>query len=249
MAKKDTFLYDLNSLVSTYNIDNIYEQYKRFEFLEKLSNYVSIKNSTFLEFGSATGQMTEILEKDASRIVAVDGSSDFIKIAKEKVKGSTKVSFQKSYFEDFSTNESFDCVILHHILEHIADPGSFLARICSYINSNCIIAITVPNSHAMSRQLSVKMNLLPSIYSLSENDTSHGHMRVYDWQTLEKQVEKSGLTIVGRHGLSFKLFSDKQNIEMLNSKIIGEEQIKGLWKLADEYPQFSGAIMIVAKIR
>jgi hypothetical protein len=36
---------------------------------------------------------------------------------------------------------------------------------------------------------------------------------------------------------------------MLNANIIAEEQIKGLWQLADELPSFAGAIMIVAKKR
>ena len=59
--KNEKIVYDLNTLVNTYNIDNIYEQYKRFEFLEKLNYYIDLKKSTVLEFGPATGQMTEIL--------------------------------------------------------------------------------------------------------------------------------------------------------------------------------------------
>ena len=31
---------DLNALVDTYDIDNVYEDYKRAEFLSKISNYV-----------------------------------------------------------------------------------------------------------------------------------------------------------------------------------------------------------------
>lgn len=91
------------------------------------------------------------------------------------------------------------------------------------------------------------MGLLNSIYDLTENDKQHGHFRVYNWKILEEQITESGFSIIGKHGLAFKLFSDKQNIEILNAKIIGEEQIKGLWQLADELSDFAGAIMIVAK--
>lgn len=239
--------YDLNALIGTYNINNDYEQYKRFEFLEKLGHYFDLKNANVLEFGSASGQMTEILSKSCKKIIAVDGSSDFIEIAKQQVKNARNVEFRESYFEDFKTSEKFDCLIMHHILEHIENPVSLLANIKSFLKHDGFFAISVPNAHALSRQLAVKMGLLSSVYELTDNDKHHGHYRVYDWQMLENEIIDSGLKIVGRHGLSFKLFSDKQNIEMLNTKIIGEDQIKGLWKLGDELPNVAGAIMIVAK--
>jgi SAM-dependent methyltransferase len=238
--------YDLNALVKTYNIDNIYEYYKRFEFLVKLNNYINLKESTILEFGPATGQMTEILSNQTKKVVAVDGSSEFIKIAKERVKDAKNVTFYESYFEDFEINEKFDCLIFYHILEHVNYPIKILSNASKFLNKNGIIAITVPNAYALSRQLAVKMGLLSSVFELSENDILHGHVRIYDWSLLETHIRNSGYRIIGKHGLGMKLFSDKQNTEIINAKIIGEEQIKGLWKLADEYAEFAGAITIVA---
>lgn len=245
--KKEKRNYDLNALIDTYNIDDIYEQYKRFEFLEKLNNYVDLSNSVVLEFGSAGGQMTEILSKKAKEVVAVDGASEFIKIAKKRVQDAENVSFYESYFEDFESDEKFECLIFHHILEHIENPLLLLPKLSTFLKKDGVIAISVPNADALSRQLAVKMGLLSSVYELTPNDIHHGHFRVYDWKTLEEQIINSGFSIVGKHGLSFKLFSDKQNIKMLDVEIIGEEQIKGLWQLGDELPQFAGAIMIVAK--
>lgn len=239
--------YDLNALVDTYNIDNIYEHYKRFEFLEKLNKYVDLKNADILEFGPASGQMTEILSKLVRKVVAVDGSSEFIKIAKERVGNAPNVTFYESYFENFSIDEKFDCLVLHHIIEHIEKPLELFPKLMSFLKKDGIIAISVPNAQALSRQLAVKMGLLESVYELTDNDKHHGHFRVYDWQRLRNEIVDSGYSIIGEHGLSFKLLSDKQNIEMMNTGIIGEPQIKGLWKLADELPQYAGAIMIVAK--
>lgn len=245
--KNENTVYDLNALVNTYNIDNMYEQYKRFEFLDKLNNYLDLKNSAVLEFGSASGQMTEILSKLTKKVVAVDGSSEFIRIAKERVQDAENVIFYESYFENFTLDEKFECLIFIHILEHIENPLILLPKLSTYLKKDGVIAISVPNAHALSRQLAVKMGLLDSVYDLTENDKHHGHFRVYDWKMLEEQIINSGFSIIGKHGLAFKLFSDKQNIEMLNANIIAEEQIKGLWQLADKLPEFAGAIMIIAK--
>jgi 2-polyprenyl-3-methyl-5-hydroxy-6-metoxy-1,4-benzoquinol methylase len=247
MTNTTETVYDLNALVNSYNIDNIYEQYKRLEFLEKLGRYINLKNSKIIEFGSATGQMTEMLSKIAKTVVAVDGSRDFIEIARKRVSNAENVIFYESYFENFKLDEKFDCLIMHHILEHIEDPVSLLPNIKKFLNHDGILVISVPNAHALSRQLAVKMGLLSSVYELTDNDKHHGHYRVYDWKILEDQIIDSGFFIIGKHGLSFKLFSDKQNIDMLDAKIIAEEQIKGLWQMGDQLPDFAGAIMIIAK--
>lgn len=246
---RKTITYDLNRLTSTYNIDNIYESYKRLEFLEKLCHYINFKKSSVLELGSSSGQITSVLSKWSKKVTAVEGSSKFMKIAKKKLGKVKNVEFHKAYFEKFDTDEKFDCIILHHILEHVSDPTLLLCRISKFLKKNGIIAITVPNSDALSRQLAVKMGLMSSVFDLTENDKFHGHVRVYSWDMLEKQVVKSGYKVIGKHGLSFKLFSDKQNMQMIKAEIIGDDQLRGLWKLADELPRIAGAITVVAKKR
>lgn len=243
----NTGKYDLNSLVGTYNIDNEYEQYKRLEFIGKLQNYIDLSQSAVLELGSATGAMTAMLSYVAKQVVAVDGSSEFINIAKSKVGGASNVIFYESYFENLSLNEQYDCIILHHILEHIENPTELLAKLQLYLKPDGLLAISVPNAQALSRKLAVVMGLLGSVYELSENDRNHGHYRIYDWHTLGDHVCSSGYTIIAKHGLSFKLFSDRQNIMMMEAGIIGEEQIKGLWQIGDELPEYAGAMMVVAK--
>lgn len=240
-------VFNLNDLVKTYNIDNDYEQYKRLEFMEKLSSYLDLSKASILEFGCAAGQLTEILSYSCANVVAVDGSNEFVTLAKKRLQERKNVEFIESFFEDFKCQIKADCLILHHILEHIDKPRTFLKNLKAHLNDSSFLAITVPNAHALSRQLAVKMGLIPSVYSLTENDYHHGHYRVYDWQTLETQLQEAGFNIIGKHGLSFKLFSDKQNIAMLNAGIIDESQLKGLWKLGDELPELAGAIMIVAK--
>jgi hypothetical protein len=115
------------------------------------------------------------------------------------------------------------------------------------LRPNGRFAITVPNAHALSRQLAVSMGLLESVYALTANDHHHGHQRVYDWTDLEADVERAGYAIVARHGLALKLFADFQNEAIVAADIIGEAQLRGLWPIADRYREVAGAMMVVLK--
>lgn len=243
----DTNKYDLNALVGTYNIDNIYEQYKRLEFLSKLNSYIELRQAKVLELGSASGEMAFLLAKQSKHVTAVDGSSEFIKIAKNRTAEMKNIVFHEAFFETMSFNEKFDCLILDHVLEHIETPPKLLKKLKNLMHSNSIIAISVPNAYALSRQLAVKMGLMKSVYDLTENDRNHGHFRVYDWKILEKQVQESGYKIIGKHGVSFKLFADKQMLELLKLDIIGEQQMKGLWEIGDVFPELAGVMMLIAQ--
>lgn len=237
----------LDALVKTYDIDNAYEQYKRLEFIEKLGRHVGLDVASVLELGSATGQMTLLLSAIARHVVAVDGSSEFIRIARARLGDAANVQFHQSMFESLTLDRTFDVVIMHHVLEHVQHVPPILACLQPLMHTDSILAVTVPNAYALSRQLAVKMRLLSEVYELTENDRHHGHVRVYDWSTLEDQLTRGGFSIVGKHGLSFKLLSDKQNIALLEACIIGEDQIKGLWQLGDDHPEIAGAIMLVAR--
>lgn len=241
--------FDLNELVRTYDIDHAYEQYKRLEFLEKLAQYIRLQQATVLELGPASGHLTLLLSQRAARVVAVEGSAAFLETARKRLGDAGNVHFELSYFETFHTEENFDCIILQHVLEHIAEPRPVLRKLRGFLKAEGVLAVTVPNAHALSRQLAVHMGLLPSVFTLSDNDRNHGHYRVYDWPSLETEITESGYSIIGRHGLYLKLLSDRQQEQMLQAAIMGEPQIRGLWKLADDYPQISGGIMVVAKAK
>jgi len=237
---------ELDDLVGTYNIDTVTEQYKRLEFVSKLSNYIVLDHASVMELGSASGGLTRLLAQQCKRLVAVDGSARFLEIARARL-GDTSVEFVHSMFEDLRRTDEFDLLVMHHILEHVDEPVQLLSKFRVLLQHAGTFAITVPNAHALSRQLAVSMGLLDSIYELTENDRRHGHRRVYDWNTLERDVSAAGYDIVGRHGLALKLFADFQTEKIVAAGIIGDTQLRGLWPLADTYRDVAGAMMILLR--
>ncbi len=237
---------ELDRLVDTYSIDTVTEQYKRLEFIAKLAKYVELRHSSVMELGSASGGLTALLANECERVVAVDGSARFLEIARARVAGRS-VEFVHAMFEQLQRSDRFDLLVMHHILEHVDAPVSLLAHLRPFLRPGGHFAITVPNAHALSRQLAVSMGLLASTHDLTLNDHHHGHQRVYDWRTLEVDVEAAGYEVAGRHGLALKLFADFQNEKMVAEGIIGDAQLRGLWPLADTYRDVAGAIMIVMR--
>jgi 2-polyprenyl-3-methyl-5-hydroxy-6-metoxy-1,4-benzoquinol methylase len=199
-----------------------------------------------MELGSASGHLSVLLADACARVVAVDGSARFLEIARRQA-GSRPIEFVHSLFEDLQRGDRFDLLVMHHILEHVDAPVPLLGRLRQFLKPGGLFALTVPNAHALSRQLAVSMGLLPSLYALTENDRHHGHQRVYDWSLLEADIEAAGYAIVARHGLALKLFADFQNEQAVAAGIIGDHQLRGLWPLADTYRDVAGAIMIVAR--
>lgn len=236
----------LDELVDTYNIDTATEHFKRLEFLEKLAARKDLRGAAILELGSANGQLTELLAKLSPRVVAVDGSARFLAMAKARP-ANHKVRFVHCAFEELALTEQFDVVVMHHILEHVEDPRRILSGVRTLLSSQGVIAVSVPNAHALSRQLALKMKLMGSLYDLTDNDRRHGHYRVYDDKSLEEELTSAGFGIIARHGLSFKLFADFQNEQIVKAGVIGEAQFRGLWKLADDYRTVSGALMVLAR--
>jgi 2-polyprenyl-3-methyl-5-hydroxy-6-metoxy-1,4-benzoquinol methylase len=238
----------LDSLVDTYAIDTTGEQYKRLEFIAKLGQHVQLGALSVVELGSATGHLTALLAASCKSVVAVDGSARFLEIARTRVP-TKNASFEHCMFESFNPVSKVDLVVMHHVLEHVDDAAKLLRHVLNFLRPGGKVACSVPNAHALSRQLAVEMKLLDSAYALTPNDHKHGHQRVYDWDRLRADVRDAGYIVVAEHGLALKLFADFQNENIIRAGIIGDEQLRGLWPLADRYRDVAGALMMIIEAR
>ena len=86
------------------------------------------------------------------------------------------------------------------------------------------------------------MGLLEEVYQLNKSDIDVGHRRVYDWHSLELDVVNSGLKVVQKQGIFFKLFN---NSMMLGLK---DEQLDGLFELGNQFPENCAEIMFVCRL-
>lgn len=198
-----------------------------------------------LEFGCCDGFMTNLIAQQVKQLTVVDGSQTFIEIARKRVPPNVK--FVHALFEDFAPEHKFDYIFATYVLEHVSDAIGFLKLASQLLAENGLLFLVVPNARALSRQLARHMGLLDDLFALTANDINHGHRRVYDRVLLNRDIASAGLLQVSQGGLLLKLLADFQMDKLIESGVLGEQQLEGLYKMGFEYPDLAGSMFSVCR--
>ena len=239
----------LNKVQSTYTYKqakvNEYQAWKKKMYLEMFLKYIS-QSACMLELGCAWGESTAIYAPLVNKLMCVEGSSNFIKIAEENVEA-TNVEFINCLFEEIEFQNEFDYVAANFILEHVEKEQIVLGKCYDALKDDGLLFVSVPNATSFTRELAVEMGFIENSYALTESDRNHGHCRMYDHTSIVSILTESGFDIV-ETGYSFvKPFAEFQMEAMADLGILGISQWDGLRKLANKYPELAEAIFIVAK--
>lgn len=146
-----------SSDVQTVFSGNIAEEWERksqyIESIEGDDNMMvpTIKNhlvplANVLEIGCGTGKLLSQIDNLTSNIAltGIEMSSDMIgQIDKSKFKNS--IQLINSSIEDFTTNESYDIIVMKQVLHHIASRKSVLKKLGSHLKEGGVIIIMTPN--------------------------------------------------------------------------------------------------------
>jgi 2-polyprenyl-3-methyl-5-hydroxy-6-metoxy-1,4-benzoquinol methylase len=203
-------------------------------------NYLSLKpyfkGKNLLELGPAMGHMTKFLVNDFKNVSVVEGSKELLDLIPDY----NNIEKHHSYFEEFETDKKFDTIIMSHVLEHIENPIKILKLISPWLSENGVIIISVPNSKSLHRLAAVEMGLLESEYELNQRDLDLGHYRVYDLNSLKKEIIESSLKVIDEGGVFLKPVSNGQIDDNWN-----DQMIDGFYKLGKKFPEFCAEIFVV----
>jgi 2-polyprenyl-3-methyl-5-hydroxy-6-metoxy-1,4-benzoquinol methylase len=147
-----------------------------------------------------------------------------------------------SYFEEFIPSRSYDTIIMSHVLEHIEYPVEVLSKVKEWVSDDGVVIISVPNAQSLHRKAAVHIGLLGSVYELNERDHQLGHYRVYDLESLVKDVLKAGFYVTHSGGIFLKPLSNGQIQENWN-----DSMIDAFYKLGKELPQNCAEIYVILK--
>jgi len=200
-----------------------------------------------LELGSSDGYMTSLIAPLVSHVDVVEGSTRFLEMA--RARNIPNTTLIHTLFEEFESTRPYDYVFATYVLEHVTDVSRVLQVIRSVMKDESLLFVVVPNARAASRQLALHMGLISDLKSLSENDIRHGHRRVYDRVSLNKDLAEGEFLTIAQGGILFKPFADFQMDKLMEHGIIQEPQREGLYSLGFEYPDLCGYLYSICKKR
>lgn len=190
-----------------------------------------------LEIAPAQGITTASLKDDFEILHIVDGSKNLLDIIPDY----PNVTKFHSMIEDFPAPMQYDFILMDHILEHVAEPVPVLKKVKTFLKEDGVFVVGVPNAKSFHRLAAVKMGYLKSIYELNQRDHELGHYRVYDFDSLERDVKAAGFIIKEKTGVFFKPLSNKQIQDNWN-----QDMIEGFYQLGFDFPEHTAEIYIIA---
>lgn len=234
----------LNEIADVYDLSP-FDRVMRHYMMRSLRPF--LRSGRALELGCFHGEFTALLAAEYEDLTVVDAAQSFLDHTRQRV--GPKVKFVNSLFETFQSDEPFEAIFLLHVLEHLQDPVGVLAHAQTLLTRTGRIFLVVPNGNAASRQIAVKMGVLPYLTALSASDEKHGHRRVYCFDTLECDVRAAKLNVIGRGGIFFKGLANYQFDQLIGGDIISAEYMEGCFQLGMEQPTMCASIFLVCEMQ
>jgi SAM-dependent methyltransferase len=201
---------------------------------------------SLLELGCFKGEFTRRLLDHFDDVTCVEASARALAEVEKKL--GDRVELVNARFEDALLPRRYDNVVMTHVLEHLDDPVGVLGRInAEWLADGGRFFLVCPNANAPSRQIAVKMGLIPHNAAVTPSEAEHGHRRTYSLDTLERDVTEAGLRVVHRSGVFFKALANFQWDRLLATDIVSTEYLEGCYALGQHYPDLCSSIFLLCE--
>jgi SAM-dependent methyltransferase len=196
-----------------------------------------------LELGCYLGDSTAWLVDRYDDLTVVEAAPSLAQAAGARFNDRVRVLC--ATFEEVELAETFNAIFLINTLEHLDDPVAVLRRIRGWLSPGGRLFLLVPNAHAPSRQIAVKMGLIDHNAAVTEAERRNGHRHTFSFDTLERCARGGGLVALHRGGLVFKGLANYQLDAALKAGIIDEAYVEGCYELGMQYPDLCASIYLV----
>jgi len=113
-----------------------------------------LEGRTALDVGCGAGLLAEPLARLGARVTAVDAAPELIEAARAHAAGQgLEIDYRASPVEQIEGQ--FDLITAMEVIEHVADPASFLAAIAARLAPEGLLILSTPNKTALSKLLMV----------------------------------------------------------------------------------------------
>jgi 2-polyprenyl-3-methyl-5-hydroxy-6-metoxy-1,4-benzoquinol methylase len=121
---------------------NVYYELARPEMLA----FIPSSAKKILDVGCGTGRFGMDLKKQdpTRRVDGIEPNLPSVQIAREKLDNVFEGSIE-SYFEQYQSNDLYDCIVFNDVLEHLYNPGEVLKSCKKLLNNGGVIVSSIPN--------------------------------------------------------------------------------------------------------
>lgn len=194
-----------------------------------LLNYI-IPNSTILEFGPATGEMTRFLQESLHcNVYIVEKNKEAFRQAINYAKhGICDDILSFSWVKEYS-HIKFDFILFSNVLEHISQPDQVLKEAYNLLSDSGVLLISIPNiAHN-----DILLNLYESKFNYTENGLlDQTHIHFWGYQNLIPFFDSCGYKIVDIQAANIRTLETEQGeslvpynlslYELLKARNLGE---------------------------
>ncbi|NJO68905.1 MAG: hypothetical protein HC830_06115 [Bacteroidetes bacterium] len=130
------------------------------------------------------------------------------------------------------------------LLHEVIAPFKIMESIYKLCSAKTIIHVNVPNAYSLHRLIAKEAGLIKSLYELSPTQKRLQQNHTFDFNSLKDLCDKAGFECMEQGSILIKPFTHLQMEQLIDFKIIGTEVLEGLYKLANQLPEFGSEIYL-----
>jgi 2-polyprenyl-6-hydroxyphenyl methylase / 3-demethylubiquinone-9 3-methyltransferase len=153
---------------------------------------------TALDVGCGAGLMTEPLTRMGASVTGLDAAPENVAIAKEHAAGQG-LSIAYACTDVVDLTGQFDLVTAMEVIEHVAEPSTFLAALSARLAPGGLMILSTPNRTPLSRLGLITIG--ETIGNIPKG--THDWEKLLTPEELESLAKDVGLRVVDRSGLAW----------------------------------------------
>jgi len=157
-----------------------------------------LEGKTALDVGCGAGLLAEPLTRLGAAVTALDAAPELIAVAREHAAAQGLViDYRHAAVEELDGR--FDLVTSMEVIEHVADPQSFLKSLTRRLAPGGLLILSTPNRTALSKLLMI--TIAEGIGQIPRG--THDHDKFITPDEMKAMMAAAGLAVIDCEGIGF----------------------------------------------
>jgi 2-polyprenyl-3-methyl-5-hydroxy-6-metoxy-1,4-benzoquinol methylase len=179
------------------HIDRIYSD----ETAQAIAEWIR-PGDRLLEFGSATGRMSERFARAGAVVTGVERSQTYI--ARAVARTIPDAVFLCGDIVGFQSSIRFDHVTATNVIHELDDPVGFLRECRSLLAPHGRVHVSLQNPNSIHRQIGFALGQIESLTQITAEGAALHSLELHDRDGLERLGRAAGLRVVQHRGIVLK---------------------------------------------